>query len=131
MNKTESILRKNPDFARQIDAQMAGQPASEVKRKWNNKPVVLEDGTRYDSTKEYRNHLALCALHGEKNMMRQLSIKIGKKRMVVDHARIVERYPDGSFRLVLMDTKGAAPTPEWKVKAVWLEEKYGITIEII
>lgn len=111
------------DLMRKLEHQ--GLIPKQVMRKHHNAP---EAG--FDSKLEHRVYQRLCLAHGERNVIRQVSIPLGKLRIRPDFMVIEERFGDGSFRARLVDAKGL-PTREWRAKANHLEQAHGLEIQII
>lgn len=99
-------------------------------RKFRNVPCEGADGAKFDSKKEKAVYDRLCAQHGKENVVRQVSIPIGARRIRPDFMVIFERFDDGTFRAGLIDAKGMA-TDAWKIKAEFLKVIHGIAISTL
>jgi len=99
------------------------------RRKYRNVPTVI-GGHRFDSRHEAEVWLALCATYGAKNVIRQVSLPIGEKRIRPDFLIIRQHFPDGTFRAEFADAKGMI-TQEWKAKSNHLTDKHGLKIRLI
>ena len=98
-------------------------------KKYRNKPCEYE-GQRFDSKLELKVYLDLVAVWGAPNVIRQVSIPIGKGRMRPDFFVITSRFDDGSFRGHFVDAKGVI-TAAWRRGANHLEDKHGIKISLV
>lgn len=99
------------------------------RKKYRNQPTEI-NGERFDSKLEARICEMLRTIHGERNVIRQISIPIGAARVRPDFLIIHERFEDGTFRAELADAKGVE-TQAWKAKANHLQDKHGINIRTI
>ena len=125
--------RLGPDAAAQVERQLTREVVNRMiskPRKYRNEPCVGADGSKFDSKKERRDYERLCAEHGERNVIRQVSIPIGERRIRPDFMVIISRNGDGTFVAKLMDSKGME-TREWAAKSNHLLDKHGISIKCI
>jgi hypothetical protein len=82
MSKLESIFRRNPSFAKQIDAAKAETPrpkaldAKQGRQKYGNHKVE-RDGMKFDSKLEAAVYARLCDEYGKERVFRQVSIPLG------------------------------------------------------
>lgn len=135
------IMSKNPRLKAQIDAAMAGpqrqfpELLSEPPKptKYRNVKTVRH-GMRFDSILEADVYDALVARYGAANVVRQVSIPIGSKRIKPDFMVILRptRNAGSSFHIsaFFADAKGFA-TEAWLAKANHLRDKHGIEIRLI
>jgi hypothetical protein len=154
--KNPELVRLNPGLFKELSAERSGEPSGKTgglenhsvgsnemigkgrkgpqgpkrEKKYGNKVTVDEQGRKFDSLKERRQFEEHVALYGERSVMRQVSFPIGKKRIRVDLVHIMERYADGSVRIMVKDSKGRI-TPEWAAKANHLKDAYGIEVKVI
>lgn len=103
-------------------------------RKYRNVHVEA-DGQRFDSKHEYECYKRLVNQYGAKNVIRQVSIPIGKLRIRPDFMVVLNNFTDSDDGLPysevrFYDAKGVV-TEGWKAKANDLEGRHGIEIRLI
>jgi len=102
--------------------------------KYGNIPCIDWKGRKFDSKAERENQLRL--EKGGARVLRQVSLIVSDGeapvRMRIDHAEVLAVDEDeGTVTLKFSDTKGMAPTADWKNKAKALLNNFGIKINII
>jgi hypothetical protein len=130
----EAIARAKQELAqgRALDLpRPAGETEATVKpKKYRNQPCEA-GGEKFDSKLEAEAYKKLCALWGKENVIRQVSIPIGDKRIRPDFLVIKEVLEGGKvFVGFFADAKGFA-TDAWTAKANHLKDKHGLSIELI
>ncbi len=117
-------LAQNPRYAQQLAA--AREPKAPKRNKYRAEPVVV-DGERFDSKLEYRVYQRLCAGYGERNVMRQVTLRCGKNTMRIDFMIIEQRHDADRVTVSFRDAKGME-TRDWTARANHLEDAHGIRV---
>lgn len=91
---------------------------------------VEVNGEKFDSKLEYAVCCRLRGIYGEKRVIRQVSIPIGKKRIRPDFMIIHSVNANGTFTGELVDAKGFM-TPAWEAKANHLLDAHGLAIRLV
>ena len=121
---TEKLM-KNPSYREQIERKTTAALNAPAKpSKFRNQRCEWQ-GQQFDSKLERDVYIALVGVYGKENVIRQVSMPIGGKRIRPDFLIIHERFEDGTFRAELADAKGVV-TEGWSAKANHLESVHGL-----
>ena len=95
------------------------------------------DGHTFDSKLEAKVYKDLCTIHGRNNIVTQISIPLGKKRIRVDFGIILDRgvrlaggIEHPYIMMEFADAKGYE-TAVSKAKLNHLEDRHGIKVRLI
>ena len=124
----EHLRKQAEDQIAQCPSRLALLPMSTPALRSKYGAVKTEiAGEKFDSKKEAKICRELRLAHGEKNVIRQVSIPIGARRIRPDFMIIIERLDGGRMVVEFQDAKGMV-TKDWATKAAWLLDKHGIKI---
>ena len=118
----------------EAQAQLAAQSKDLGKdirqQKYNAKRTPGPNGKIYPSALQARAAFALFAKHGADNVFEEVTLHFGGNTMRLDFMPVLEKFPDGSFRVKLVDAKGKRMA-DWEAKRNHLADKRGIRIEVM